>query len=178
MSDFPNKQFQGTIYTFKHLTPLTLQVPLVVSGAPLTVPVSVTFGCHCFTEAFNKNVHQDQHRYSYGNEVRAFDPTRYQCSLQLPVIFQAIAGGKIYMGDKSYTYVAQIVLPSAMGPASYSLFFSLKKKRNMQAPAAELYLKSAYLTPLKSKINAQSWRFAALVGQVSEAFISPAKSGS
>ncbi|MGH8412835.1 MAG: hypothetical protein ACRERT_16610, partial [Pseudomonas sp.] len=142
---------------------------------PLRVPVNVTFGCHCFTEEFNEAVHQDHHRYSHRHEVRAFDPTRYQCSLQLPAVVQAITGGKIYLADQSYTYVAQVALPPATGLESYSLFFSLNKKRNTQAPAAELYLKSAYLSPLKSKTNAQSWRFAALVGEVSGAFPPPGK---
>ncbi len=175
MSDFPNKQFDGTTYTFGHLAPLALEVPLVVSGEPLTIPVNVTFGCHCFTEEFNEAVHLEHHRYAHRHEVRAFDLTRYQCSLLLPEVVQGITTGRIYLADQSYTYVAQIPLPPASGLESYSLFFSLNKKRSAQAPAAEMYLKSAYLAPLKSKKNAQSWRFAALVGQVAGAFPPAAK---
>lgn len=173
MSDFPNKQFNGTTYTFGHLAPTSVHVPLVVAGQELTIPVHVTFGCHCFTEEFNEAMHQEHHRYTHRHETRAFDVTRYQCSLQLPEVLQGITRGRIYLADQSYTYVAQISLPPATGMESYSLFFSLNRKRNADAPAAEMYLKSAYLSPLKSKKNAQSWRFAALVGEVSGAFPPP-----
>jgi hypothetical protein len=169
VSTFPNKSFQGQVYTFSHLAPMTLKVPLKVPE-PIEVPVKVTYGCHCFTEEFKPDVHQDHHRYTHLHETRAFNLERFNCSLQLPAVVTSILGGKIYLADRSYTYVAQITLPPALGQQSYSVFFSLEKTRKSLAPAAEMYIKSAYLTPLKSKPNARSWRFGALVGEISKAF--------
>jgi hypothetical protein len=172
--DFPNKTFQGTVYTFSHLAPTWLTVPLNIKGSQVNVVVSVkvTYGCHCFTEEFDEYLHSDHHRYTYLNELRAFDTQRYTCSLQLPQIMLSILRGQIYLADRSYTYVAQINLPPASGFQKYSVFFSLNKKRDSKGPEVELYVKSAYLSALKpppSK-NARKWRFGALIGQISGVF--------
>lgn len=169
MSVFANKTFDGTTYTFGHLAPIQLQVP-VNTELVSHVPVSVAFGCHCFTEEFKTDIHRDHHRYVHKGELRAFDVERFQCSLQLPEVVQGIVGGRVYKADHSYTYVAQIALPPETGLKGYSVFFSLDKAGHPGAPAARMFIKSAYLKPLVAKTNAQSWRFAALVGQVSEAF--------
>lgn len=131
------------------------------------VPVSVAFGCHCFTEAFKPELHRDHHRYVHNDELRAFDIERFQCSLQLPELVLGIVGGRVYRADRSYTYVAQIELPQYGGSRGYSIFFSLDKAGNPVAPAARMFVKSAYMRPLAVNTNAQSWRFAALVGQIS-----------
>lgn len=170
MSDFANKTFEGQVYTFPHLAQMTLPVDLVVQKEPISIPVRVTFGCHCFTEEFDPEKHGGHHRYTHLGEERAFDVERYQCSLQLPQVMNAMLGGTIYRADRSYTYVAQIVLPPITGLQPYSIFFSLEKTRKSPAPAAEMFVKSAYLSPLKHSPNAQSWRFKALVGEKAEVF--------
>lgn len=170
MSDFAHKQFNGKLYTFNHLAKMTLGVNFTVKEQSVAVPVHVTFGCHCFTEEFDSARHGDHHRYSHMHEVRAFDVERYECSLQLPNVMNNMLTGKIYRSDKSYTYVTQIVLPPAVGGQSYSIFFSLEKSKKSKEPAAELYVKSAYLSPLKHSANAQSWRFKALVGETAGLF--------
>ena len=170
MSDFANKTFEGQVYAFPHLAQTTLSVDLVVQLQPITIPVRVTFGCHCFTEEFDSGKHGDHHRYTHLGEERAFDVERYQCSLQLPQVMIAMLGGTIYRADRSYTYVAQIVLPPGAGLNPYSIFFSLEKTRKAAGPAVEMFVKSAYLSPLKHSPNAQSWRFKALVGDKAEVF--------
>ena len=173
MSNFANKTFEGQVYTFPHLAQMTLSVGLVVLLQPISIPVRVTFGCHCFTEDFDLGKHSEHHRYTHLGEERAFDVERYQCSLQLPQVVNAMLAGTIYRTDKSYTYVAQIVLPAGTGLQPYSVFFSIEKTRKSPVPAVEMFVKSAYLTSLKHSPNAQSWRFKALVGQKAEVF--PAK---
>jgi len=175
VSDFPHKPFEGQVYTFGHLSQRTLAVDLVVEKQPVTVPVRVTFSCHCFTEGFDPDKHGDHHRYSHLGEERAFDLERFACSLQLPRVVDAILGGTIYRSDQNYTYVAQIVLPPVAGQQPYSIFFSLEKTRKSVTPAVEMYVKSAYLSPLKHSPNAQSWRFRALVGEKAQVFPSKAK---
>ena len=153
---------------------MVLHVP-VNTEQVAQVPVHVTFGCHCFTEGFDADVHQDHHRYTHLGELRAFDIERFQCSLQLPQVVNSMLGGRIYHADKSLTYVAQLTLPPNLGQQSYSVFFSLEKDRKAIAPTVKMYVKSAYLRPLASKSQAQSWRFAARVGQVAGVYPQPTK---
>jgi hypothetical protein len=169
MSNFPNKQFEGTTYNFGHLQPLQMKVPLNAEGSTV-IDMHVTFGCHCFTEEFKTAVHRPDHRYTYKGELRAFNPLRFECSLQLPVLMQAMLKGTIYNADESYTYAAHITLESIEGPQSYSIFFNLVKDKQSPAPAVRMFVKSAYLKPLIAKPNAQNWRFASLAGQIAEAF--------
>lgn len=169
MTNFPKKTFNGTTYEFTHLAPVVLHVP-VNTGQIAEVTVHVTFGCHCFTESFNPDVHQDHHRYTHLNELRAFDVERFQCSLQLPQVVSSMLGGRVYHADESFTYVAQITLPPGANQQSYSIFFSLRKDHRATAPTVKMYIKSAYLRNLASKSQAQSWRFAALVGTVAEVY--------
>lgn len=170
MSDFPHKAFEGKVYAFPHLARMTLSVELTVKGNPINIPVRITFGCHCFTEAFDPGKHTDHHRYAHLHEVRAFNVERYECSLQLPQVMQAMLGGKIYRADHNYTYVAQIALPPTLGTTAYSVFFSLEKTRKAQGPSVDMYVKSAYPSALKHSPNAQSWRFKALVGETADVF--------
>jgi len=169
MSKFPHKQFEGTLYKFDHLDPMQVKLPLNAEGTN-TIDLHITFGCHCFTEEFDADQHRPDHRYTYKGELRAFNTLRYECSLQLPQVMQAMQKGTIYNADESYTYAAHITLESAAGPQTYSVFFSLQKDKGVQTPALRMFVKSAYLKPLVAKAGAQSWRFVSLAGQISGAF--------
>jgi hypothetical protein len=146
-----------------------MKVPLNAQGN-LAIDMHVTFGCHCFTEEFDVLVHQPDHRYTYKGEQRAFDTLRYECSLHLPRLMQALLQGKIYNADESYTYAAHITLASLQGPQSYSIFFNLEKNKQARVPAVRMFVKSAYLKPLVAKPNAQNWRFSSLAGQIAGVF--------
>lgn len=169
MSNFPHKQFEGTLYKFDHLDPMQMTLPLNAEGTTI-IDLHVTFGCHCFTEEFDAGQHRPDHRYTYKGELRAFDVLRYECSLQLPQVMQAMQKGTIYNADESYTYAAHITLASIDGPQTYSVFFSLQKDKSVETPALRMFVKSAYLKPLVAKAGAQSWRFVSLAGQISGAF--------
>jgi hypothetical protein len=169
VSEFRQKQFEGVLYTFNHLKPIRLTVP-INSAATVKIEMDVSFGCHCFTEEFDSSKHREHHSYTHKNEVRAFEPLRYQCSLQLPRVIQNMLRGKIYLADKSYTYVALITTNSMAGSQSYSVFFSLERNTNSPLPALKMFIKSAYLKPSVAKPNAQSWRFGSLAGQVAGVF--------
>ena len=79
---------------------------------------------------------------------------------------QTLLNGLIYRSDKSYTYVSQIVIDSPNGPQPYSIFFSLERMGSANSVDLKLYVKSAYISPLKSGKNAQKWRFKRLVCDV------------
>lgn len=169
VSNFPKKQFQGETYEFLHLSPLQVSLPLD-AAATNCIDLHVTFGCHCFTEKFEANVHLDHQRYTYKGEIRAFDLGRHECSLQLPTVIQSMLKGRVYLADESYTYVAQITIIDLAGSHSYSVFFALEKDSNVSVPALRMFVKSAYLKPLVAKTNGQSWRFVSLAGQVAGVF--------
>lgn len=133
----------------------------------------VTFSCHCFTEGFSAEFHQDHHRYTYLGELRAFDPVRHECSLQLPAIIQKLLKGRVFDLGESWTYEAQIQLNSGPGVfVQYSIFFSLKKDKTIATPALVMYVKSAYQKSLGQMISAttKGQRFPSLAGQISGAF--------
>ena len=169
MSHFHHKDFQGVHYPLGHLDPFCVDVPLDAL-ATKKIEIQVTFGCHCFTEIFDEALHQDHHRYMFRGELRAFDVLRYECSLQLPAIINAIFKGRIHLADGSYTYVAHITLTRIPSSQAYSVFFSLEKDHSKAGHALKMYVKSAYLKPLVTKSNAQTWRFISLAGEVSGAF--------
>lgn len=169
MSQFPHKQFEGMLYQFDHLEPMQMTLTLNAAGTN-TIDLHVSFGCHCFTEEFDPGWHRPDHRYTYKGELRAFNPLRYECSLRLPQVIQAMQKGTIYHADESYTYAAHITLATVTGPQTYSIFFSLQKDKRVQIPALRLFVKSAYLKPLVAKPGAQSWRFVSLAGQIAGVF--------
>lgn len=175
MSNFPQKHFEGTLYTFDHLNDIQMKVPLNAAGTTV-IDMHVSFGSHCFTESFDTEIHQDHHRYTHKGEVRAFDLRRFECSLHLPQALQDMLKGTIYNADESYTYAAHITLPSLQGKQTYSIFFSLEKDKGSTQPALRMFVKSAYLKPLAAKKNAQNWRFNSLAGQISGAFAAKEKS--
>lgn len=169
MSKFPHKQFEGKSFTFDHLEPMQMKLPLN-ADASKTIDLRVTFGCHCFTEEFDTNKHRPDHRYTHNGELRAFNTVRYECSLQLRSVILLMQRGMIYKADESYTYTAHIVVESSEGQQAYSVFFSLEKDRKSIKPALRMFVKSAYLKPLVARAGAQSWRFVSLAGEISGVF--------
>lgn len=165
MTQLPAKEFMGQVYTFDHLRPYTVIVPLQSTMCP-QLPVSIVFSSHCFTEAFDHALHKEHHRYTHRGELRAFDLTRFECSLQLQSAITQLLAGKIYNANRSYTYVAQISLSEPLGRENYSIFFSLERNKKIPEPALLMFIKSAYIKGLAAPKHAQSWRFAALAGQI------------
>jgi hypothetical protein len=165
--DFHHKKFKGVTYSFGHLSPVTLVVPL--NGAMTTgIDVIVSYSCHCFTEGFDASVHGPDHTYTYGRETRAFDVTRYNCSLQLPAVIQSVLNAHIHRANKNnYTYVAQIPAQPTLPGRHYSIFFDLKKDSDKK-DTVRMYVQSAYLSPLKG--GPEKWRFKSLVGQIAGVF--------
>jgi len=172
MSTFPSKKFRGHVYSFEHLK--RTSVEMLFNEGLIKVKIFVTFGSHCFTEEFKSETHNQEYVYRHNGELRAFDIVRYECSKKLPNIINNMANGTVYKSDKSYTYVSHIQIASLLGEQAYSIFFSLKKRNTINSELSEIhldmYIKSAYPCLLKSKKNAQNWRFKGLVRQVVGAF--------
>lgn len=175
MPYFHPKNFNGVTYRLDHLDPITYPITLDQNGL-LQLDVAVRYRSHCFTENFDNVAHQDEHRYTFQGETRAFDLVRYQCSQQLPVVMAGLFRSTIYQSDRNLTYVAQIALNPAPGVQPYSVFFSLLpvQVHADQAPKLDLLVRSAYLAPLKNR-GAQKWRFASLAGQIAGIWQKPPK---
>lgn len=167
MSQFARKRFNGTVYDFTHLESFSIDVPLDANCNQF-ISMHVEFGCHCFTEGFDTDVHLDHHKYVHNNELRAFDVQRYNCSLELPGVIESMLRGMIYLADNSFTYAAHIQLNSTGVKQTYSVFFSLRKDQNSNQPALKMFVKSAYLKPLVA--SSKSWRFPSLAGQIAGVF--------
>jgi hypothetical protein len=164
MAHFHAKKFQGVLYTFEHLNPMTCMVELDAMGRSL-VRLDIVYSTHCFTESFDELRHQSHHRYTIHGETRAFDLTRYQCSVQLPILMKRIARVKVYKAmQNNYTYVAHINREGQTQP--YSIFFKLKQDKASKTPLVRMYVQSAYTKSLTVSKNAQSWRFGSLLGQL------------
>jgi hypothetical protein len=73
----------------------------------------------------------------------------------------------VYWSTESWTYVAQVSLPTQQGMQDYSLFFSLTKNKESVGPALNMFVKSAYLRGLDVPPNTNSYRFNALIGLTS-----------
>jgi hypothetical protein len=170
---FPKKHFEGVEYDFSHLSPVLLPVHLN-EARTIDIFVHVSYSCHCFSEEFDRAIHLDHHRYVFDGEVRAFNVTRYECSMQLPAVVNALLKGKVYRASNdNYTYVAHITIENLVQP--YSVFFHLKKdaQSSSAAPKLRMYIQSAYLSSLKVSTSAQSWRFKSLAGRVAGVFEPP-----
>lgn len=173
MTSFPKKQFQGVTYDFSHLAPAQHQVALAATGTD-SVAVHVTFSIHCFTEDLDPGKHQDHHRYTYGEETRAFDVARYNCSLALPNIVGNFGRAMVYRAKyDNFTYVASIPVDGQQSP--YSLFFTLESTGTIESPSVRMYVQSAYLKGLAVAAHAKSWRFGSLLGQTTGVFQPKAK---
>lgn len=173
MHHFPSKRFNGSVYSFQHLSPTEHAVSLNAANTVL-VKIQIRYSIHCFTVAFDSAVHRDHHKYAYATEIRAFDLERYRCSLYLPALITNLSRVKVYRARKdNYTYVAKIFLGGQTKP--YSIFFELRKRSETTEPTVQMYVQSAYLSPLKVSPHAQSWRFGSLVGQLIGVFPPAAK---
>jgi len=162
---FPNKNFEGETYSFSHLKPISMKLLL----GEEEVSVRVNFGCHCFTEDFDPLKHKEHHRYTYRNEVRAFNLIRYNLSLNLPSMIRSeLPTGTIRKSEDNYTYLTHLKLEyDGIVYSSYPIFFSIEKDRKT-SKGVVIFIKSAYPKEgMKFAVNAMRWRFKSLVAEFS-----------
>ena len=175
MSCFPIKKFQGQVYTFAHLNGETREINYEIDGIAKKIIIDVTFGWHCFTETFDSNIHNQEHVYKHKDHIRAFNLERYECSQHLPSSLDRLMNGLVYRSNQNFTYVLQIQISTSKGNVPYSIFFSLSNirksnKLHSNKIVLDLYVKSAYLTHLKSGKNAQNARFRKIAGETAGFF--------
>jgi hypothetical protein len=170
LSKFPNKQFDGALYTFAHLSPISTNIE-AGEEKELIVNLKIRFGCHCFTEKFNTATHDESHKYFYKNELRAFSTKRYACSLQLPTVVKDMMHGRIYQVQQSFVYTTSLNVGLASKEYEpYSIFFNLRKTQHATVPSANLFIKSAYLRSCPASNSSRAWRFSTLACQVTGIF--------
>lgn len=116
------KRIAGTVYDLTHLDPFEMDVPLV-NGPPITVQVQ--FGCHTFTEKFNRQWHTADLLITNGSEDRAFCLNRFSHSLSLPAAVKQAVTGRVCNSQGRNLINAR--LPGLTGP--YLIAFKVRAKK-------------------------------------------------
>lgn len=116
------KRIAGTVYDLTHLDPFEMEVPLV-NGPP--IKVQVQFGCHTFTQKFNRQWHTPDLRIMHGKDERAFCIDRYGHSLSLPAALLNAVSGRA-CNDKGRNLI-NARLPGLDGP--YLIAFTVRPKQ-------------------------------------------------
>ena len=128
---------RGVVYDLSHLDPFVHEV--VVDGEAFRV--RVTFTSHVFTEKLEAR-HTPDLRYSFANEVRAFDVRRHQLSLALPGLLRTHGNRSVYHSDRGTFFLLKGV-PNAPGNRPYAVFFAALKSNRNDADVA-ITVRSAY----------------------------------
>lgn len=135
--------FKEMHFDLSHLDPFKLGIPF--GGNAYTA--LVMFSCHCFTEAFDAERHDDRMAYEHKNETRAFDVVRYQLSLLLPDLFRALGNRTVYHTERgSFFFVTSRRLPDGTGKVPYVVFFRIHKA-DMAGADVVVNVVSAYPKP-------------------------------
>lgn len=122
------KKINGTVYDLTHLDPFILNVPR--SGGLDDYKVSVEFGSHTFTEAFNP-LHNRDLAISDGKDLRAFCLKRHGYSLTLPAAIKAAIDDAVCL-DNGRMLISG-TLPGLKGP--YLIAFKLRVKKTKKFDA-------------------------------------------
>lgn len=149
MTDYPHTTIQGKTYTFEHLAPLTLSVPVKSGQTVRIVSVVVHFSCHCFTEAHDPGLHTPDLIYRHRGEVRAFQVDRYELSKKLPAIIESLPTRKVFF-TKETNYLVVESIDQDGRRVSYTVFFDLKRARGIGYDLA-MTVESAYVKDVLPK---------------------------
>lgn len=119
-----------------HLEPFEFQI--IPTSSTSFVTISVRFHDHCFTETFDPARHAMRIQSSQASlhEHRAFCPTRYKLSLQLPEIVRRLDGQRIASAREG-----NLVKITFADGKTYPMFFTLRKANSRRV---ELFVVSAY----------------------------------
>jgi len=123
-----------------HLAPITIACPCESIGRDLVI--AVDFLGHCYTKAFDPEVHAKDEILFYdgGSRPRVFCPDRYQLSFALPDLLRALPGKKVFQTTVSRNYLYAVTL--AAQNTIYEIYFMLK--RDDGEPDLRLIVESAY----------------------------------
>ena len=140
LSDWSAPEFAllygGTGLHFDHLQSRDLICTTL--ARPGGVRIRVSFSCHCFTETYLQDRHKDRPFLIDGGRKRAFCPTRFEMSRQLPELIDSLPAAQVYLTPES-----NFMRLGAGDTTEYRMYFSLK--RLSRGPYdLKLYVQSAY----------------------------------
>lgn len=142
MALFKAKRIGGVEYALDHLEPFQFKLEC----GEETFTIEVEFSCHCFTETL-----ADRHRpdvvYTHGNERRAFDLSRYECSKSLPSLIEGLGSRSVYYSQQvNYFFLRKLAhTEEADGP--YVVYFNPERATRKPGVDVRLLVQSAYCKP-------------------------------
>lgn len=152
----------GASYPLDHLTSLRVTVP---ARDPLANPaiLQVTFSNHVYSVKWDPDAHVEERRIVIGNEVRAFCPVRYGCSIVLPDLIRYHVGGKAFEGRDGNGARNHFFYAEADG-IQYPIFFNLRRATHIRGAHGILHIISSYQNPgLPARHRFLAVKFARLV---------------
>lgn len=154
----------GVEYPLDHLRSFRVTVP---AKDPLAAPavLQVAFSNHVFTEKWDANAHAGERLIDENNDLRAFCPVRYGCSIALPGLITYHVGGKAFEGKDSKGARNHFFYAEADG-IPYPIYFRLGRADRIPGVHGVLHIISAYQNPdLPARHRFQAVKFARLVHQ-------------
>jgi hypothetical protein len=152
----------GVEYPLDHLQSFRVTVP---QKDPLQAPavLQVTFSNHVYSVKWDDAVHTADHRIETNNEVRAFCPVRYGCSIGLPAHIAYHVAGKAFEGRDSKGAMNRFFYAEA-DSIPYPIYFALGAADRIPGVHGVMHIISAYQNPnLRARHRFQSIKFARLV---------------
>lgn len=159
---FPTLLVAGAPVNLNHLEPF--QFLVATEARPDGATIDVRFSNHCFSEAYNANIHtgpivdvwdRGQHR--------VFSQKRYDFSLGLRSIIEALPTSPVFLTPEAN--FVRIVTPSDNGLNEYRVYFNARHGRDTSDVL--LFIESAYPPDFSKQVLKPSQmtkvRFAVLV---------------
>ncbi|WP_413195413.1 hypothetical protein [Pararobbsia alpina] len=145
---FQQLHFEGQLWDFEHLEPLTLSVDLKLG---FDVSIVAFFSCHCFTHGFRRDERDpeaipEREIYDDGRERRVLDPDRYFVSKQyLRSIVRTLAERRIFVADRTRRNFVTLENIDHLGISSmYAVFFDVRRDQTRKRRLI-LQIQSAYV---------------------------------
>lgn len=143
----PSKDFEGKTWTFNHLQPFAMRIPVPLNGIGIVeVDVVVLFTNHCYSrEVVDGECVNACHIVMDGKTPRLMDSWRYELSLKhLPQLVHSLDARRIKPSRENFVTIE--LEPSAPGeaPMNYAMFFDVIKDRKRKKRLL-LRVKSAYV---------------------------------
>lgn len=143
----PAKEFEGKTWTFNHLQPFAMRMPVQLDGLGIVdVDVVVLFTNHCYSrEVEDGEDVNERHIVMDGKTRRLMDSWRYELSLKhLPQLVHSLDTRRIKPSRENFVTIE--LEPAAPGesPMNYAMFFDVIKDRKRKKRLL-LRVKSAYV---------------------------------
>lgn len=143
---FPPLYVDGQLYEFDHLNPFQLVVPSKLARKDLVVDIKFTN--HCFSYGDEDTDADEGVLFDQNGKRRLFCPDRYELSLELPGILEAMNSAPVKVRQttarRNWSHVIQVDNDELPYDGPYYVFFELKRASREDGDDLKLTVESAY----------------------------------